>query len=57
MTNETETPMIPMIQVAQDFRRARYAEWCGSQHLGKFVALLQCETGRRALGAVLLHAP
>lgn len=35
--------MIPMIQVLPDFRRARYAEWCHSERLGKYVALLQCE--------------
>jgi hypothetical protein len=32
-----------MIQVSPDFRRARYAEWCYSEHLGKYVALLKCE--------------
>jgi hypothetical protein len=43
MTSKTEAPTIPMIQVAPDFRRARYAEWCYSKHLGKFLAMLQCE--------------
>jgi hypothetical protein len=43
MTNKTEIPMIPMIQVAPDFRRARYAEWCYSKRLGKLLAMLQCE--------------
>ncbi len=43
MTNKTETPMIPMIQVAPDFPRARYAESCYSKRLGKFLAMLQCE--------------
>ncbi len=33
----------PMIQVTPDFRRARYAEWCYSERLGKHVALLPCE--------------
>jgi hypothetical protein len=35
--------MIPMIRVLPDFRRARYAEWCYSQRLGKCLALLRCE--------------
>lgn len=39
----TVSKAVPMIQVAPDFRRARYAEWCHSEHLGKYVALLQCE--------------
>jgi len=34
---------VPMIQVLPDFRRARYAEWCYSERLGKHVALLHCE--------------
>ena len=32
-----------MIQVLPGFRRARYAEWCYSERLGKYLALLQCE--------------
>jgi hypothetical protein len=34
---------VPMIQVLPDFRRARSAEWCYSNHRGKYVALLLCE--------------
>lgn len=35
--------MMPMIQARSDFRRARYAEWCYSSRVGKFLALLRCE--------------
>ena len=39
----TESKAVPMIQVLADFRRARFAEWCYSKYLGKYVALLLCE--------------
>jgi len=35
--------MIPMMQIAPDFRRARYAEWCYSEHRGTYLAMLLSE--------------